>query len=415
VPESFNFDPRDLVRKPHKECPKCKHIAFGIVIVGSRDFHCRCADCGYRSRHTLPPVRKAVVYLDQLVISNLMLVRSNSEKTVDDFYKTLYAKLLKLLRLQAIACPFSDAHRNESVVHPSSPEPLRDSYEVFAHSISFKMFELIKYEQILNLVERLVSDEPSKVKPVTSRDVMQSDPDIWFDRIRVSVKPFFMDGQVDALKDWRGKTHAGISDLFENVWKLQPERSWEYWRELEAKGWVKGFLSCYDQELRKRQEIRQGLRQLQSIDDMLPAPIMGLFDELFGRFCAHAESYEAAGKRLSEFLASDEILNLPFVQIQSALYATIAKKAASQVRLPTQGFSVDVDAMSCLLPYCDAMFMDREVVGLWRDIQSSQSRRLPYDTKLFSMVSKSEFLSYLDGLEQAVPDKQRRYSDEVLG
>jgi hypothetical protein len=178
---------------------------------------------------------------------------------------------------------------------------------------------------------------------------------------------------------------------------------------------VRVFLSGYDQELRKRQEIQEGLRQLQSIDDMVPAPIMGLFNELFGRFCANAESHEAAGKRMSEFLVSDEILDLPFVQIQSALYATMAKKAASQIKLPTQGFSVDVDAMSCLLPYCDAMFMDREVVGLWRDVQSSPSRRLPYDTKLFSMVSKSEFLSYLDGLEQAVPDEQRKYSDEVLG
>lgn len=344
-----------------------------------------------------------------------MLVRSNSEKTVDDFYKALYAKLLKLLRLQAIVCPFSDAHRNESVVHPSNPEPLRDSYEVFGHSISFKMFELIKYEQILNLVERLVSDEPSKVKPVASRDVMQSDPDVWFDRIRVSVKPVFVDGQVDALKYWREKTHEGIRDLFENVWKVQPERSWEYWRDQEAKGWVKVFLSGYYQELGKRQEIREGFRKLQSIDDMMPAPILGLFSEIFEKFCTKAESHEAAEKRMSEFFVSDEILDLPFVQIQSALYATMAKKAASQVRLPTQGFSVDVDAMSCLLPYCDAMFMDREVVGLWRDIQSSPSKRLPYDTKLFSMVSKSEFLSYLDGLEQAVPDEQRRYSDEVLG
>ena len=38
VEESFTFDPRDLVRKPYIECPKCKQIALGIVIVGNGIF-----------------------------------------------------------------------------------------------------------------------------------------------------------------------------------------------------------------------------------------------------------------------------------------------------------------------------------------------------------------------------------------
>ena len=62
--------------------------------------------------------------------------------------------------LQAIVCPFSDGHRDESVVYLSSAEPLRDAYEVFAHSISFKMFDDIRYQQILKLVERRLSDDP---------------------------------------------------------------------------------------------------------------------------------------------------------------------------------------------------------------------------------------------------------------
>jgi len=300
-------------------------------------------------------------------------------------------------------------------VHPSSPEPLRDTYEVFGHSISFKMYEVIKYKQILNRVDTLLADDAATVPPVTSRDVLQSDPDIWFDRIRVSVKAFFPDGYLDSLKCWRDKTHIGISDLFENVWKKQPERSWEYWRDQEAKGWRTQFLRGYYQELQRVKEIQDGLRIPKTIDDLMPGPIIGLFNELFAKFRAKVESHEVAEKRISEFVISDEILDLPFVHIQSALNATMAKKAASQVKLPTQGFSTDVDSMSCLLPYCDAMFMDREIVGLWRDIQSSPSRRLPYDTKVFSMASKTEFLSYLDELEQAVPAEQRRYSDEVLG
>ena len=344
-----------------------------------------------------------------------MLVRSKSAKKIDDFYKTLYAKLLRLLRLQAIVCPFSDAHRNESMVAPSNPEQLRDSYEVFAHSVSFKTFENIRHAELLNLADRMVADDPSAVKPIERREVLESDPDVWFDRIRVSVKPLVFEGELEGLKDWRQRTHEGISEAFQNVWKMQPERPWKYWRDLMAKGWMRSFINGYQQQMRRVQEIRDGLRQPQSLDDFIQPPVIGVFAELFAKFRAHSGSQEEAGKRVGEFLTSDEILYLPFLQIQSALYATIAKKAATQLKLPTQGFAMDVSVMSCLLPYCEAMFMDREIAGLWKDIQASPLRRLPYEAKVFSMVSKSDFLSYLEDLEQAVPEEQRRYSEQILG
>ena len=243
---------------------------------------------------------------------------------------------------------------------------------------------------------------------------MDRDPNVWFDRIRVSVKPLVIDGQLDALKYWRQKTHDGVSKVFQNVWKLQPERSWQYWREKEARGWWSSFLAAYDQELRKFQELQEGLRQAQSFDDFMPGPIVGLFTEIFARFIGKTSSREEAENACKSCLVPPRYTICLFIP-QSALYATTAKKAISQVKLPTQGFSVDVDAMGCLVPYCDAMFMDREIAGLWKDIQSSPARRLPYETKVFSKASKDEFLSYLEQLDQSVPAEQRRYSDEVVG
>jgi len=355
------------------------------------------------------------VYLDQFVISNLMLVRSKSEKADEKFYKPLYAKLLKLLRLQAIVCPFSDGHRDESLVYTSSAEQLRDSYEVFAHSISFKMFDDIRYQQILKLVERHLADDASAVRPIERTDVMERDPNVWFDRIRVSVKPLVVDGQLDALRLWREKTHAGIGDVFQNVWKAQPDRSWKYWREKEANGWRHNFLAMYEKERRKFNDILTGARQPETFDDLSPAPIVGLFTEIFHRFVKKTGSQDEAAKAMQQYFLSGAIYDLPFLQIETALYATTAKKAISQVKLPTQGFSVDVNVMGCLLPYCDAMFMDREIAGLWKDIQSSAERRLPYATKVFSKASKDDFLAYLEDLDESVPEEQRKISEEVVG
>ena len=134
------------------------------------------------------------------------------------------------------------------------------------------------------------------------------------------------------------------------------------------------------------------MRRPETFDDLSPAPIVGLFIEIFHRFVQKTGSHDEAAKSMKAFFLSDAVHDLPFLQIETALYATTAKKALSQVKLPTQGFSIDVSAMGCLLPYCDAMFMDREIAGLWRDIQSSAARRLPYATKVFSKASKDEFL-----------------------
>ena len=124
--------------------------------------------------------------------------------------------------------------------------------------------------------------------------------------------------------------------------------------------------------------------------------------------CPPAQKLETALRFLKEATG-----DTPFRQIAGSIYACIAKKAAAQKKPPTQGFHNDVDVMSCILPYCDAMFMDREMAAYWREIQGTPSRRLPFETKLFSLFTKAEFLAYLDQLEQSVPERQSRLAREI--
>jgi hypothetical protein len=68
----------------------------------------------------LPRVHKAIVYLDQFVISNLMLARSGT-KRVQPFYYTLYNKLLNLSNLQE---PYGDSNQlpHWQPPHRTAPE-----------------------------------------------------------------------------------------------------------------------------------------------------------------------------------------------------------------------------------------------------------------------------------------------------
>ena len=204
--------------------------------------------------------------------------------------------------------------------------------------------------------------------------------------------------------------------FFENTWKKQPERSWEYWRDIEAKSWGPLLIPIYEREIEKWNEIVNGRRMPAGEHEMRPRPAFVLrINEIAAQVasagCPESEKYRMA----CSFLHSEVLAAAPFRPIAGSLYACLAKKAISQVKHPTEGFHSDVDVMSCLLPYCDAMFMDRETATYWREIQGTLSRRLPFATRVFSLSSKEEFLAYLDELERAVPANQRRLATEVYG
>ncbi len=388
-------------------------MSFGILRVGPDALLRRCRECSHLQQFDLPRVHKAVIYLDQFVISNLMMVRSQA-KQVQRFYYTLYSKLLHLSRLQAIVCPHSEAHLLESMVF-SDAKQLRDGFEMFAHSVRFKGFDDIRALQVFDRLAKWLANDPSTSCGVTRRNVLRGEADVWADRISISVEMPAIPGINDVWRDWQGKSHRGLVDVFENTWKKQPERSWEYWRDREAKSWGPLLIPIYDREIEKWNEIVNGRRPPAGEHEMRPHHFVWLINEIAAKIasagCLESDEYRMA----CIFLHSDALAAAPFRQIAGSLYACLAKKAVSQVKHPTEGFHSDVDVMSCLLPYCDAMFMDKETATYWREIQGTPSRRLPFKTRVFSLSSKNEFLAYLDELERAVPPNQRRLATEVYG
>ena len=408
-----SFDPRDFIMGPYIACPECGLASFGILRVGPDALLRRCRDCSHLQRFDLPKVNKAVIYLDQFVISNLMMVRSKT-KQVQPFYHTLYSKLLHLSTNQAIVCPHSEAHSLESVVFPD-PKELRKGFEMFAHSVRFKEFDNIRALQMFDRLAKWLANDPSASCSVTRRKVLQGKPDVWVDRIVISVEMPPIPGIKDVWRDWRGKSHRGLVDVFENTWKKQPGRSWEYWRDREAKSWGPLLIPLYDREIEKWNDIVNGRRQPAGAHEMRPHHFVTLINEIAAKIasagCPENEKYRMA----CMFLYSDALATAPFRQIAGSLYACLAKKAVSQVKHPTEGFHSDVDVMSCLSPYCDAMFMDKEIATYWREIQGTPSRRLPFETRVFSLSGKNEFLAYLDELERAIPADQRRLVTEVYG
>lgn len=406
---AFDVDLRLLISPPFMTCPACTAPEFGILTVHEHSFDRRCRSCFHDERYELPLLRKAVIYLDQLVVSNIVLVRQKNSKA-KAFYKALYEKLGRLLKLQAIVCPYSEAHILESDVH-CDPKGLRECYRALAHGVSFESFDDIRHVQVMRRLERWLGNDPSPIA-IDRHDVLRGQPvDIWTDTFDISVELPPIPGMTDKIRAWRIQSHRGLVDVFTNTWKIEPSQTWKYWRDREARSWGRLMIAIYRREVQRWADILEGRVQAlphETKPHHFVILVRDIMDRVAEAGCPPRHSHETALRFLMEATG-----DTPFRSIAGSIYACLAKKAGSQVKPPTQGFNNDLDVMSCILPYCDAMFMDNEMAAYWREIQGTTARRLPFQTRVFSLYTQDRFLEFLDDLEQAVPDEQRRIAENI--
>ncbi len=74
----------------------------------------------------------------------------------------------------------------------------------------------------------------------------------------------------------------------------------------------------------------------------------------------------------------------------------------------------DISMVSSLLPYCDAIFIDKEIHNL---LDFTEVKRMTgnFKVKTFSMKNKDEFLSYLNDIQSTADKKHLKIVKEVYG
>jgi len=114
-----------------------------------------------------------------------------------------------------------------------------------------------------------------------------------------------------------------------------------------------------------------------------------------------------------EYLASGLVDWLPFNRLRASLWATLATQAKDRAKPPGQGISNDIQMIATLLPYCDAIFVDRECHGLLRNIPASH--RPAHPCRVFSVSNKAEFLDFLAEIEAGASEEHMAKLREVYG
>jgi len=412
----MRIDPRDFIMTPYLRCPKCGAQEFGVLSVSDIRCERRCRACFYTGTVYLPEIRKKIIYIDQFVFSNFVKtldpeIGGHERAASDAFWKDLFEILGVVCHIQLVACPDSREHQHESLTS-SFYKSLKHTYEHFSVGVSFHDSETIKLGQVGQIAKSWLKKEAATFD-FNAETISSGRLHEWSGRIFVTVDGV-LPGTVDGLRTSRRKTHEGLQEVFS-----QWQRDKKSFREVfatEKTGYRENLANSYRMQcLKTAQMSAQMMRgQMPSLNDILPSAAENQMFSLQYLFEAHTGNRKQSTEMLREFLASGAIDEAPFSVTGAAMFASLSRKAASgQKRMPNQGTANDIEIVSTLLPYCDAMFMDNECSALWHDIPNNH--KLPYPCRVFCRNTGADFIRYLTEIRDSATPEHLKLVEEVYG
>lgn len=394
-------------------CPACHApSAFRPRGVMGQFWFNRCTNCGYDKHWRLPRITKKIIYLDQLVISNMV-------KAKQPFWTELQKKLATLTGLQLVVCPYSEIHQDESLLSHDLRDELKAMYRSFGGNDKFRDVQEIEQRQLLRSIRRYLGvSDPDGARPAW-QDAFERDPHSW------AVDPnVFADFPVHEpwVTDLRNRKQALHSDLesVANNWKDE-EHSFRQDVKREGLSYGRTLLKLYREMAGSQQrfeanltdEMRTLYRLCAGPDRFDPPTPPGLQPGVMLIHWLAAEAHHAPPDTpdpvavVEQFFESDEALNTPFLYISNRLWAAIAQKVRSPKgsRQPKPSDHYDVRSIATYAPYCDAMFVDKE----FREMASQKNVDVPgrFGARLFSMKTRDQFVAYLDDTLHDISDAHR--------
>jgi hypothetical protein len=397
---------------------------FGILLIRGSRYTRRCRDCWTTADFRLPTLRKKIIYLDQFVISNLVKLKNpttpaQAKLAADPFWQELYDLIFQLRHLQMICCPDSWSHEEESRISNMNAD-LKEMYERLSGGNSFEQFDGIKAKQIGELALAWSEGREPQFN-FDPRSVLSKDPDEWDERFYISVQdnPFVTEA---GIRQTRQAHHANVVRLFKDVWAKQV-RDFDYWYDLERTDYQRAIAQSVVQSQRERQGVIASIdpreqMSMEALNKFLPSFAEGLLTSILHVMQFPREggvrSPEEQTKLLACFSKANRISEAPFLKLQAMMYAVIAMKAAAgQREPPNEGMTTDIDNVAHLLPYCDAMFLDKECRALMLNVPMHVR---PDDAKkLYSMQVKVEFLAFLREIRDSITVEHVQAIREVYG
>jgi hypothetical protein len=313
----------------------------------------------------------------------------------------------RLVKLQLVVCPDSDAHRDESSLHPETAK-LRRLYEHLSNGISFLPLEQIRDRQVHTCFEAWLDGT------LPSRDhdaVGVTRPDLhgWTGLMRVSVD-LGLDFSAEVRRG-RDQTADAMTPLYKR-WIVE-RRDYSDLQQSELRGFADGIVEAYRRWATRVSAAQAGLL-LPNYEALIPGPAARLVDSLVRSLEPRGV---VQGERLStvlRFFAEADFSAVPVAEITSHLWASVARDVGGGARPPEPSLFSDLAVISTLLPYCDAMLLDRACVGM---VRNNPLRDIvqEYGCQPFSPRDFDTFVDYLRSIEADADSAHLDLVREVYG
>ena len=396
--------------KPAKrqECPRCHApAAFGPRMVMGQFWITRCSQCRYYTHEALPTIQKKIIYLDQCVLSHILTSQEQR-------WKDVYGRLRALCHFQVITCPYSNVHREESLLADYSRDVLKELYRELSCGDQFLPPIEIEQNQLLESIGLYLQGAPAPSqwdKPRLWKEFCGEDPHRWWGDMQVYAD-FPTDlAAIARLREDKDRLHDSLGSVAD-YWKSEHSQKFKDDVERETLDYGRVQVECY-------RELVNGPKEIES---MLSGELLEAFRSIVrpgifnpdtppgiqpGVRLVHSLAVEAHRAHpeevdpvsiVEEFFKSKHAAQTPFLYISSRLSAAIAQQVRSPkgARSTKRGDSYDITAISSFAPYCDAMVVDNEFCA----IASQKNIDVPgrYKVKLFSARILDQFIQYLERL-----------------
>ena len=420
---------RLMISGPYKQCPNpaCSDPnSFGVFTpMGDQKGYSReCIKCGHQQGYSFPKIKKKILYLDQFVISNLIKLLDKSHPShakikSDPFWSALFIKLEAATRSQAIVCPDSYYHRDESLTGKTDFKLMKRLYEHFSSGKTLHPSFEIEHMQIAQHFEKWLAGEKTEFD-FKARNITSEDLDTWSVGLRVSVNMRPYPGEIDNLNKVNTSSREQLKELW-TTW--QNTKNFNFLNQIkeETLGLGKGLLSEVQKFSKRRQEIMTKFASGQNdfdLEDLLPPPANSLLEHLLRVAKSKGLSDQEAPVILVRYFRDvDVLLEIPKIHISSVMFASLARNAALGKKKSPKSLN-DVGFISSYLPYCDALFVDIESAGILRELPKETPPHLrfkKFEAKVFSLNEKEQFLSYLDQVVKEIPSDQLEVLKDLEG
>jgi hypothetical protein len=314
--------------------------------------------------------------------------------------------LSRLAKYHALVCPYSTIHETETHQWRNAERAeLFKFIKRFSRGHDFAPDYDVEMTQLQRSYKAFLKGAPPAIEllesDALSKDVNEWDNFFWVDVAKYiddaellrSLKQQVMDKMVDAIDEWKNQT-----------------LSFEELLDEEVSAWKKSVMDSYLKSL------FGGAKDLMAF---LTQPILSEYLLRLAIMRDGGESPDQRMSKLMEYIGSDYIRPIPFVDIFSKIHSLLRYKV-QQGQFPTNtgkikkaisGLYFDAKFISVYAPYSDAMLVDN-LMHQWL-VDEKINIQSKYPVKVYSKSNLGDFKSYLAEIESDISEEQRKIVDEI--